>query len=222
MNEKIVITSDEAFRAPTASSGASNPPPNAGAYYPPAAPAASGQSSALGILVVLLFVLLIALSATAAYIFSSSGNSRQAISNVLKRDRQLSSQIISLNSFSESENPDAFVDAVAASIKTYTQNANRFDVNSVPSDFAAAYRNNLRDWEKFGNVVARHPPFGTFASNFLEGFFRGLMGDVTGGAFAKQEAIDAWAQSVDAANAQVSESWREVEDAARKYGVDVP
>lgn len=91
----------------------------------------------------------------------------------------------------------------------------------LPTDVALAYNDHLNAWTNFGNCVARHPEVGTFSSNFWKGFFRGLMGDVTGGYFTYMAAFDSWGAELANSEIQIQETWNTFTTVASKYGVTV-
>lgn len=149
------------------------------------------------------------------------GGSSASIKAVLQRDHALAQKIQSPYNYSGSGSLDEYMDCSAQTIFWYVNEARKFDTNSVPADFAVAYREHLAAWENHGQIVMNHPVFGTFTSNFFEGFVRGLMGDLTGGAFEKEALFNNWAAQVDRSNQKISSTWRDVENCALKYGVNI-
>lgn len=142
---------------------------------------------------------------------------KSAIEKVLADDSRFAQEKPPLR---EDLSPDEALDLYARGISIYVSKAQNFDSSSVPNDFAMAYRNHLRAWQRTGEMYACHPKIGTFWGNFTEGFIRGMLGDATGGAFEKQANIDQWVSQVQIAEGDIETTWNDVENIARQYGVN--
>ena len=143
------------------------------------------------------------------------------IQAIMSKDVELSNAYV--HSFDNSGViTDEILDDLALAIQKYVQEAKQFARSQVvPADFAIAYNDHLYAWENFGNCIANHPYIGTWWGNVGEGFLRGLMGDISGGAFEKQAAFEAWAERIQNHNEKILTTWKEVENCALKHGIQL-
>ena len=137
---------------------------------------------------------------------------------VIENDHRLATSILD-RGMKNNMTLDDICDTYANNISQYVKQARQFEHEKLPQEFAIAYLSHLNAWENEARVVANHPYFGTFASNAAEGFFRGLMGDISGGYFEKESAISNWQSQVQNAEAQIANTWHDVEIIAIQHGV---
>lgn len=140
----------------------------------------------------------------------------KAIEDILRNDRRLVSNLE--DSIRGDMTDDDRCDLYARNIARYAAEAKRFDNSKVPTEFAIAYKEYLDAWESKGGFIAHHPRFGTLESNMAEGFIRGMLGDPTGWAIEKQNAINQWYAWVKSAETSVINARQKVENTAMKYG----
>ena len=100
----------------------------------------------------------------------------------------------------------------------YANAGKRIDVSGCPRDFAEAYYRHLGAWSQEADAISAHAHIAGTGEALLEGFFRGLGGDITGGEFQHQDEFKAWMGRVQMAHAEVNRNWTEVEALAVRYG----
>jgi hypothetical protein len=109
-------------------------------------------------------------------------------------------------------------DTIAALMRNYVESARKIDTSSCPRDFAEAYYRHLSAWSEEAQAVHGHPHTPTGDAAFVNGFFRGLAGNPSGGALETRNEYLAWAKEVTARDADVHKSWDEVNALAVRYG----
>ena len=140
------------------------------------------------------------------------------IKAVIDKDKLLTDTILN-SGYKDNMTLDKACDTHANNISRYVAQARRFDHKKLPKDFATAYQSHLHAWDNAGRVYANHLRFGGLVSNFAEGFFRGLLGDASGGYFKKETAVLNWQSQAQEAETRIAKTWYEVEVIALKYGV---
>lgn len=145
---------------------------------------------------------------------------KEPITELLERDEQLASQIVSLDGLENAQDKDLFLNRAGNSLLSYVRQARAFDDSSVPHDFAVVYRNFLSACEERGHLLVEHPHIGNSFSQFLDGFLMGFSGNISE-AFAKDAQMKAWAESVDATQPEILACRQQVIISARKYGVNL-
>jgi len=113
---------------------------------------------------------------------------------------------------------DADLDQAAAFIRKYTSQGKDIDTHSCPRAFAEAYSRHLSAWEDQAMAISNHPHIPEGMEAFVEGLFRGLNGDITGGSVERMDRFRAWWATVKATDIIVADSWHEVEALAVRYG----
>ena len=112
---------------------------------------------------------------------------------------------------------DEDLDHYAAAVKDYVDQARQIKMDSCPRDFAEAYYRHVSAWADEADTLSAHPHIRSEGEAFVEGFFRGLNGDVTGGAIQMHDELQAWATQVKAAEDNVHKTWHEVEALVVRY-----
>ena len=144
-------------------------------------------------------------------------NNVKTIRAVMTRDRDLSDAMSALINQTKINSEDDF-DKIAALMRAYVEQAKKIDTSACPRDFAEAYYRHISAWSDEATAVHAHPHIPTGDESFVEGFYRGLAGDPTGGAGELRDELKAWAREVTARDAEVHKSWEEVEALAVRYG----
>jgi hypothetical protein len=147
---------------------------------------------------------LIALAAALPLLGCDGGQERvrQAVLRVLRADRQLFD--------THKPPPDANPPQVAWVVGCYCDALERLDMSDCPADFRIAYRHHIRAWREAKSVVEGLP------KGFWSGFFLGLKNAVLRGeGDGGQSRLEG---DLKRAQDGVSQSWREVERIAAKYG----
>ena len=140
-----------------------------------------------------------------------------AMQAVLRRDKELGAETKALIAqITPTTNED--LDRPATLMRNQVTECKRIDTSSCPRDFAEAYYRHLAAWSAFADVYASHPRVPVGSEAMIEGFFRGLAGDPTGGAFERQAEFKAWWKRLGNSNENVESTWREVEALAIRYG----
>jgi hypothetical protein len=138
----------------------------------------------------------------------------RAIQAVTRQDAELAGEMNAAIQNVTVNNDDG-LDKVGGFIKDYVAAARQIDTRSCPRDFAEAYFRNLAAWADEADQVLAHPHIPqTQTEAFVDGFFRGLAGDVSGGT----EEINAWYGVLKAKNAEVKRTQAEVDALAVRYG----
>jgi hypothetical protein len=174
---------------------------------------------------------LIVVWGVAAKISSGGGNggikpppeiniSISAIEAVLKLDKQLADSM--QNDIANTKpKKDEDLDAIAGRIQGYVSSAKtqmQSSLSSCPSDFAEAYYRHVCAWDKYSSATASHPHIPGVGEILVEGLLRGLGGDITGGAFKKEDEFKAWANKVTTAYEDIKSTWVNVEAIAIRHG----
>jgi hypothetical protein len=141
----------------------------------------------------------------------------RAIQAVIRQDQELSDAMNAVINQTKIKSEDDF-DTIAALMRNYVQSARKIDTSSCPRDFAEAYYRHLSAWSEEATAVRAHPHIPTGDESFVEGFYRGLAGDPTGGAGELRDELKAWGREVTSRDAEVHRSWEEVEALAVRYG----
>ena len=112
-------------------------------------------------------------------------------------------------------NSDEDLDKAGAIIKDYVTVARRIDTHSCPRDFAESYYRNITAWSDEADAILAHPHIpATQTEAFVDGFFRGLAGDVSGGT----NESNAWFELVKEKDVEVKRTQDEVNALAVRYG----
>jgi hypothetical protein len=110
---------------------------------------------------------------------------------------------------------DGGLDKAGALIKDYVASARQIDTHSCPRDFAESYNRNLAAWSDEADAVLAHPHIPqSQAEAFVDGFFRGLAGDWSGGT----DEVNAWFADLKAKDAEVKRTQAQVDALANRYG----
>jgi hypothetical protein len=110
---------------------------------------------------------------------------------------------------------DDDLDRIGGLIKDYVGHARHIDTHSCPRDFAESYYRNISAWSDEADAILAHPHIPqTQTEAFVDGFFRGLAGDITGG----QAEIGEWFRDLKAKDAEVGRTQEEVNAVAVRYG----
>jgi hypothetical protein len=112
-------------------------------------------------------------------------------------------------------NSDEDLDKAGAIIKDYVTVARRIDTHSCPRDFAESYYRNITAWSDEADAILAHPHIpSTQTEAFVDGFFLGLAGDLSGGT----NETNAWFELVKEKDAEVKRTQDEVNALAVRYG----
>jgi hypothetical protein len=103
------------------------------------------------------------------------------------------------------------LDAVASLMQDYIDQAKQIDTKLCPRDFAEAYYRNLAAWSDEAEAFRSHPHIQTGDEAFVNGFFRGLQGDVSGGEREIRSEVNEWQRNVDAKQSEIDRTWAEVQ-----------
>lgn len=204
-----------------------NTQPGSSAQLPPSHP--SGQSSGFLKTVQIGVVCITAIiglwiwkgsSQTLKTVTANDGNTYKvnvsAMKAVMKQDSELSAaKKAALDPIKPKQDED--LDRIAAIMRDYVSACKRVDMSSCPRDFAEAYYRHFTAWAEEADVIANHPHIPVGSEAFVEGFFRGLAGDITGGAVERQDQFNAWGRRAIDAAANVNRTWNEVEALAVRY-----
>ena len=109
----------------------------------------------------------------------------------------------------------------AQSIDQLVRDAKQIDTAQCPRDFAEAYYRHIAAWSTMGYVIANKPDIQSEGEAMLEGFMRGLGGDITGGVFEKEKEFKDFAKSYQQAQLGIKNTFEEVEALAVKYGARI-
>jgi hypothetical protein len=110
---------------------------------------------------------------------------------------------------------DEDLDKIGGLIKDYVARARHIDTHDCPRDFAESYYRNVSAWSDEADAILAHPHIPqTQTEAFVDGFFRGLTGDITGG----QAEIGEWFRDVKAKDSEVGRTQEEVNAVAVRYG----
>ena len=140
-----------------------------------------------------------------------------AIQSVLAQDHEIG---VAMKTARGQINPktDEDLDQIAAITRDVSTKGMKIDTSACPRDFAEAYNRHLSAWSDEADIIASHPHVPAGDEAVIEGFFRGLAGDVTGGAIELQDQFNAWIGRVRIADEEVNRTWHEVEALAVRYG----
>jgi len=141
----------------------------------------------------------------------------QAVTSVKQQDELLNS---TMKSDIQGVKPstDADLDGVANRINTYVAEARKIDTSVCPRDYAEAYSRYLSAWSEEAAAVRVHPHVPSEGEAFVEGFFRGLGGDPTGGAVQRQDEFKSWLNDVKAKDAETQKQGDAAQALAVRYG----
>ena len=140
-----------------------------------------------------------------------------AMRDIVKFDKILTATLSSEIDQIKTGDVDSQLDQLAGVIKSYIGEARQLDTQVCPHDFAAAYDRYLSAWSDVADAVASHPHVPTEDEAFVEGFFRGLLGDSAGGTAELQDELNRWAESAKAKYADVRRDWNEVVAEVDRY-----
>jgi len=110
--------------------------------------------------------------------------------------------------------------AVAKLIYSYVGDARETSLTDCPRDFAESYYRYVSAWSEAADSVDSHPHIPTEDEAVLEGFFRGLHGDPTGGVIELADTLQAYLARIQSAFDNVSKCQHEVEALAVRYGAE--
>lgn len=126
----------------------------------------------------------------------------EAISDVLKQDRQLSAQI---------EARSARGVEPADAVSWYATELSKIPLGDCPPDFRQAFLRHQQAWQSAASTLQNEPGV---LDGLIEGFIRGLSGELDGGATRYMDARSRAGQ-------QIQDTWYAVEEVATKHGVDM-
>ena len=130
-----------------------------------------------------------------------------AMRSVIRQDNDLSTEVNAAIG-KGGINTDEDLDRVAALIRNYVAAARQIDINSCPRDFAESYYRHLSAWSDQAEAVSSHPHIPSEDEALIEGFFRGLNGDITGGVIQRQDELNQWLGQVKARDADIHRTWK--------------
>jgi len=113
---------------------------------------------------------------------------------------------------------DADFDALADRINAYVSEARRIDTSGCSRDYAESYSRYLSAWSEEASAVRAHPHVPTEGEAFVEGFFRGLAGDPSGGVVQRQDEFKTWLNDVKAKDAETQRLGDATQALAVRYG----
>jgi hypothetical protein len=113
---------------------------------------------------------------------------------------------------------DAELDSLAKLIRGYVSQARDTSLTDCPRDFAEAYFRYVSAWSEAADLLDSHPHVPSDDEVELEGFYRGLRGDPTGGAIELKDTLKAYLVNVRSAFDNVSRRENEVEALVVRYG----
>jgi len=144
---------------------------------------------------------------------------RQAVRNVMTKDRE-AGEILSarIDGLSRDRVTDDKLDAFAKLINSYVGDVRETSLTDCPRDFAESYYRYVSAWSEAADSVDSHPHIPTEDEAVLEGFFRGLHGDPTGGVIELADTLQAYLARIQSAFDNVSKCQHEVEALAVRYG----
>jgi hypothetical protein len=141
----------------------------------------------------------------------------KSIHAVIKQDDDLAKSLHSEIDAIKVHN-EAGLDVVASLMQNYVDQARQIDTRFCPRDFAEAYYRHISAWADEAEAIRSHPHAESDDEAFVNGFFRGLQGDVGGGADERKAEITDWAKNVSTKESEVSRTWKEVQALAVRYG----
>ena len=141
----------------------------------------------------------------------------KSIRAVLRQDEELTKSLNREVKAMKFHNEES-LDAVASVMQDYVDQAKQIDTKLCPRDFAEAYYRNLAAWSDEAEAFRSHPHIQTGEEAFVNGFFRGLQGDVSGGEREIRSEVNEWQRNVDAKQSEIDRTWAEVQALAVRYG----
>jgi hypothetical protein len=169
------------------------------------------------ILTPLLYALILAVGAVLVTGCNTSPSGR--IEQVLREDKKVGELMKTLTPEKFTSNED--LEGYRNTIRTCVEAQKKINISKCPADFQQAYIAHIRAWEDLAMVISGHPRMQTGLSGILTGILRGLNGDLTGGALELEGEFKAWGKEVQAAEAKLVQSWRNVEDIAMRHGANL-
>jgi len=152
---------------------------------------------------------------------NADDEARQAVRRVMTKDRE-AGEILSarIDGLSTDRVTDSKLDAFAKLIYSYVGDARETSLTDCPRDFAESYYRYVSAWSEAADSVDSHPHIPTEDEAVLEGFFRGLHGDPTGGVIELADTLQAYLARIQSAFDNVSKCQHEVEALAVRYGAE--
>jgi len=111
------------------------------------------------------------------------------------------------------------LDAAASLMQDYVDQARQIDTQLCPHDFAEAYYRNITAWADEGEAIRAHPHIQNSDEAFVNGFFRGLQGDMSGGAEEIKSEISERQKNLTPRQSEVEITWKKVQALVVRYGV---
>lgn len=141
----------------------------------------------------------------------------KSIRAVMRQDEELTKSLGREMKAMKFRNEES-LDAVASLMQDYIDQAKQIDTKFCPRDFAEAYYRNLAAWSDEAETFRSHPHIQTGDEAFVNGFFRGLQGDASGGAGEIRAEVNEWQKNVTAKQSEIDRTWAEVQALAVRYG----